>query len=336
MLPDQALVERHFHELSESVLAARVRPTPNPKVGARLITDGGELIAEGIHGTDGIKHAEVIAIERAGKKAAGSHALVTLEPCSHFGRTPPCVDALLSAGVSSVWFSHSDPTSAGGGAARLREAGVAVFGGLVTSVTKPSLEPWLHYQSTGLPFVTLKLAATLDGYVAAPDGTSRWITGAVARQYVHRLRSQADAVLVGTGTVLVDNPALDVRLDGDWPQPRVVVLGERDLPSGLLIEGRYLHMRHRDIHRALRELADEGIQHVLVEGGSKVATEFLKADAVDRLVWFVAPKLLGGGLPAVTGLGIPSIDFAQQWRVLNLDQIGEDVAIDLRRERPAD
>ena len=336
MFPDEARVAEHMRELALSVESAPVRPTPNPRVGCRLITTDGTLIAEGIHGTDGAKHAEVIALERAGGEARGAHALVTLEPCAHFGKTPPCADALLAAGVASVWFSHSDPTSAAGGAALVREAGVAVFGGVETESTRGALEPWLHFQSSGRPFVTLKLAATLDGYVAAPDGSSKWITGPAARARVHRLRAQVDAVLVGTGTVLADDPRLDVRLEGDWPQPRVFVLGERELPDGLAISGRHTHFRHRDLERALTDLAVEGVQHVLIEGGAGLAQAFLKADLVDQLLWFAAPKLIGGGLPAVSGLGLSSIDLAQSWRVLNLHQIGVDVAIDLRRVHSAD
>lgn len=336
MLPSDAQVAAQMRELAANVEAAPVRPTPNPRVGCRIIASDGTFISEGIHGTDGAKHAEVIALQAAGTDAKGAHALVTLEPCSHFGKTPPCADALIDAGVRSVWFSHSDPTGAGGGAARLRSAGISVFGGVETESTRTALEPWLHFQSTGLPFVTLKLAATLDGYVAAPDGSSQWITGPAARQRVHRLRAQVDAVLVGTGTVLADDPRLDVRLEGDWPQPQVFVLGERELPAGLAISGRHTHLRHRDLGRALSELALSGVQHVLVEGGAGLAQAFLKADLVDHLLWFAAPKLLGGGLPAVSGLGLHNIDLAQQWRVLNLHQIGSDVAIDLRRIHSAD
>lgn len=331
MLADELLAAQ-MRELARAVSLAPVRPTPNPRVGCRILSANGELLAQGIHGSDGVKHAEVIALEAAGEQARGATAIVTLEPCSHTGRTSPCVEALLAAGIDAVVFSHADETQAGGGAARLREAGIKVVGGVETSATLPLIEPWLHFQHTGRPFVTLKLAATLDGYVAAPDGSSRWITGSAAREHVHRLRAQADAVLVGTGTAMADDPRLDVRLPGDWPQPARYVLGERKLP----LHSNLQQLRTRDLQEAMRMLAAAGVQHLLVEGGATIARAFLDARLVDRLVWFSAPKLLGGGLPAVSGLGISNIEQADQWRIVEVAEVGGDLLIDLRPDRAAD
>lgn len=332
----QSVAGQQMREIAAAVAVAPVRPTPNPRVGCRILDPAGNLIAEGIHGTDGPKHAEVIALEIAGDRARGGTVIVTLEPCAHVGRTGPCVAALIEAGVAEVWFSQSDATEAGGGAAQLRAAGVRVFGGIEASATIDLIEPWLKYTKTGRPYVTLKLAATLDGYIAAPDGSSRWITGELAREQVHRYRAQADAVLVGTGTALADNPQLNVRLAGDWPQPAVFVLGERHLPPDLHLAQSAVHLRHRDLNQALSEIAATGAQQVFVEGGATLAQSMLNEQLVDRLIWFVAPKLLGGGTPAIGGLGIERIQDALQWRMHGVHRYGDDLAIDLRPQRSAD
>lgn len=335
MMLDEAVADRHMRELAALVLDAPLRTTPNPRVGCRIVSADGEVLAQGIHGEDGLHHAEVIALEQAGERAYGATAIVTLEPCAHYGKTPPCVDALIAAGVAEVIYSHSDLSAAAGGDQKLRDAGIAVQSAVALDATEPLIESWRHFQNTGRPFVTLKLASTLDGYIAAPDGTSRWITGAAARSYVHRVRARVDAVLVGTGTVIADDPALDVRLEGDWPQPQPYVMGRRAIPETAKLHGRARHIAHHDVDRALAELAADGVQHVLIEGGAEVAAAFLRLGRVDALLWFTAPKLLGGGRRAVEGLAVPTIALAQEWTYKSQQMLGEDLLQDLRPVRVA-
>ncbi len=293
---------------------------PNPRVGCVLLRPDGTVLAEGFHRGAGTAHAEVDALLRAradvGPDAArGATAVVTLEPCAHHGRTGPCVDALLDAGVTRVVHGQADPNpSAAGGAARLRAAGVDVVGGLLGDETAALNDTWTRAVELGRPVVTWKLASTLDGRAAAVDGTSRWITGRAARRDVHRLRALADAVVVGTGTVLADDPDLTVRhvpLEG--PAPERVVVGLRDLPpsSRLARAARagepVHHLRTHDLHEALDTLWLREHRHVLLEGGPALAAAFWRAGLVDDVVAYVAPVLLGLGAPAVADLGIGTI-----------------------------
>ncbi|MEY3408256.1 MAG: hypothetical protein RL038_1317 [Actinomycetota bacterium] len=326
---DFATEAQHLDELVEVVLAAPVRPTPNPKVGCRILDANGRLVGEGVHGTDGVHHAEVIALRLAGADAVGGTAIVTLEPCNHYGKTGPCSEALIAAGIRRVFYAVTDTGVAAGGSETLEQAGIEVQQ-LHNIEAEALVEPWLHFQFTSLPYVTLKIATTLDGYIAAADGSSRWITGELAREYVHRMRARVDAIAVGTGTVITDDPALDVRLNGNWPQPQIFVLGERDLPSGLRIDGSYTQLRSHDPLAQLQHMATLGVQHLMLEGGAKIASAFLKAGLVDQLVWFTAPKLLGGGAAAIADLGITAITEAQEWTVFRSAQFGPDRMLDLR------
>lgn len=321
--------QQHMAALVANVNTAPVRPTPNPRVGCRILSADGMLVGEGVHGTDGIKHAEVIALDQAGDLAQGGTAIVTLEPCNHQGKTGPCSQALLDAGIRQVFYAVSDTGIAAGGSELLEKNGIEVHQ-LHDMEAEALVEPWLHFQFTGLPYVTLKIATTLDGYIAAADGSSRWITGELAREHVHKLRARVDAIAVGTGTVITDNPALDVRLSGNWPQPQIYVLGERDLPTGLRIDGSYIQLRSHDPKEQLSEMAKAGVQHVMLEGGAKVASAFLQAGLVDQLIWFTAPKLLGEGSAAISGLGINAITEAQEWTVFKSSQFGPDHMLDLR------
>jgi diaminohydroxyphosphoribosylaminopyrimidine deaminase / 5-amino-6-(5-phosphoribosylamino)uracil reductase len=308
---------------------------PNPPVGAVILDRDGEVA--GVGGTEpaGGPHAEVVALRRAGKLAADGTAVVTLEPCNHQGRTPPCVDALVAAGVSAVVYAVADPNRiAAGGAARLADAGVEVVAGvLAEAVAGGTLREWLHKQRTGLPHVTWKYAASVDGRSAAADGTSQWISSEAARADVHRRRAAADAIVVGTGSVLADDPALTARLlDGSLAdrQPLRVVVGEREISSEARIlndDSRTMLIRTHDPHEVIKALADR--TDVLLEGGPTLAGAFLRAGVVDRILAYVAPMLLGGPITAVDDVGVPTIARALRWRFDGVEQIGPDVLLSL-------
>lgn len=308
---------------------------PNPPVGAVILDAGGQVVGTGATEPAGGAHAEVVALRAAGERAAGGTAVVTLEPCSHHGRTPPCVDALLKAGVARVVYAVGDPhPAAAGGAGRLRSAGLAVTGGLrADEVAAGPLREWLHKQRTGLPHVTWKFAASIDGRSAAADGSSQWITGEPARTDLHRRRGEADAIVVGTGTVFADDPSLTARLpDGSLAsrQPLRVVVGLREIPpESQVLEGDSpsLVLHTRDPHDVLRALADRTA--VLVEGGPTLAGAFLRAGLVDRILAYVAPVFLGGPFAAVDDAGVDSIDDAVRWRYEGVEQIGADYLISL-------
>ncbi|MCU0277591.1 MAG: bifunctional diaminohydroxyphosphoribosylaminopyrimidine deaminase/5-amino-6-(5-phosphoribosylamino)uracil reductase RibD [Candidatus Nanopelagicales bacterium] len=301
------------------------RVGPNPRVGAVLVDDSGQVVATGAHEGAGTPHAEVVALSRAGERARGTTAYVTLEPCNHHGLTPPCAQALLAAGVDRVHYAVADPTPvAGGGAQFLRDHGVEVTLGPLTDEAARFLEPWLFAVTHGRPFVTYKVASTIDGYIAAADGSSRWITGEQARAWVHRLRATVDAVAVGSGTYRQDSPQLTVRGLDVVKQPLRVVLGH-------VQDDDFVVIAERDPRLALNHLYEQGVRHVLLEGGATVGAAFLAADLVDELIWLTAPKLFGAGTRAVGDLGIETISQAQTWRRDHLSSLGMDVMTRYRR-----
>jgi diaminohydroxyphosphoribosylaminopyrimidine deaminase/5-amino-6-(5-phosphoribosylamino)uracil reductase len=307
---------------------------PNPRVGAVLLAPDGSTIAEGFHRGAGTPHAEVVALQGAGAAARGATAVVTLEPCNHTGRTGPCAQALLEAGIARVVYAQADPNPlAAGGAARLAASGVEVVGGVLAEASADLNEAWTFAVTHGRPFVTWKVAATLDGRVAAADGSSRWITGAAAREDVHRLRATVDAVLVGTGTALVDDPSLTVRDPAGAAaphQPIRAVMGARALPDGARLHDGAAPLRvlaTRDPAAALAALAADEVRHVLLEGGPTLAAAFLRAGLVDRVVWYVAPALLGAGAAAVGDLGVSTMLGVHRLEVTAVDCIGQDVRI---------
>lgn len=311
------------------------RTYPNPPVGAVILDRDGEIAGVGATAPPGGPHAEVVALRRAGERAVGGTAVVTLEPCNHFGRTPPCVDALLDAGIAEVAFAVADPDPvAAGGAARLAESGVRVRAGvLAAAVTGGPLREWLHKQRTGMPHVTWKFATSVDGRSAAADGSSQWITSEAARADVHRRRATADAIIVGTGTVFADDPALTARLpDGSLAdhQPLRVVVGQREIsPDATVLndDSRTMVIRTHDPHEVINALADR--TDVLVEGGPTLAGAFLRAGVVDRILAYVAPILLGGPITAVDDVGVLSIAQAQRWRFDGMTAVGPDVLLSL-------
>ncbi|MFC8500803.1 bifunctional diaminohydroxyphosphoribosylaminopyrimidine deaminase/5-amino-6-(5-phosphoribosylamino)uracil reductase RibD [Pedococcus sp. NPDC057267] len=307
---------------------------PNPRVGCVLVTGDGEVVAEGWHRGAGTAHAEADALAAAGERAAGTTAYVTLEPCNHTGRTPPCAQALHAAGVRRVVHAQADPNPvAAGGAAWLREHGVEVVGGVLAQEAEALNRTWTHLVRTGRPWVTWKLATTLDGRSAAADGTSQWITGPAARADVHEQRARCGAVLVGTGTALTDDPHLTARHpDGTLrdAQPLRVVMGERDLPPHARVlddAAETWHLRTRSPKEVLEALARAGVHHVWLEGGPTVAAAFMYDRLVDEVVAYVAPVLLGRGRPSVSDLGITTIDEALRLDPTDITLIGTDVRI---------
>lgn len=306
-------------------LAASVRTTtsPNPWVGC--VIDGGY---EGATRPPGGLHAEAVALEAAGRNARGATLYCTLEPCSHHGRTPPCAEAIIAAGIERVvvGIEDPDPRVSGKGIDALRAAGIDVEVGVAATEVSRQLAPYVKHRRTGLPYVVLKLAASLDGRIAAPDGTSQWITGEDARRDAHRLRAESDAVLVGAGTVRADDPALTVRLV-DGRDPQRVVLGaarpEARVQPALEMGG--------DLHEVLTDLGRRGVVQLLVEGGATVAGGFHRGGHVDRYVIYLAPVLFGGddarGLFA--GAGAPTMADVWRGRIVDVHTIGADLRVDV-------
>jgi len=308
---------------------ARRRTPPNPWVGAVVVAAGPSgpvVVGGGATEAPGGRHAEVVALEEAGALARGATLYVTLEPCNHEGRTGPCVAAIVGAGITRVVVGVADPDPAvdGKGIEALVAAGIEVRLGVLASRIADQLAAYLHHRRTGRPRVVLKLAMTLDGRIAAPDGSSRWITGPLARRDVHRLRAEVDAILVGAGTIRSDDPALRVRLDG-WEgiQPLRVVLGtapkEAAVHPALELGG--------DLRTVLEELGHRGVLEVLVEGGARVAHDLHADGLVDRYVIYLAPALFGGddARAAFVGPGAPSVDQLWRGRLVAVERLGQDL-----------
>ncbi|HIW96143.1 MAG TPA: bifunctional diaminohydroxyphosphoribosylaminopyrimidine deaminase/5-amino-6-(5-phosphoribosylamino)uracil reductase RibD [Candidatus Corynebacterium gallistercoris] len=314
--------------------------SPNPPVGAVIVSPSGEVVGEGYTQPAGGAHAEVMALKDAGSAARGGRAIVTLEPCNHQGRTGPCSQALLAAGVSRVDFLFADPSPvACGGAETLRNAGVDVHGPFLPSPShvKPwtplfSVEPWLRSMALGRPHVTVKVASTADGRIAARDGSSQWITGAAARRVVHVDRSRRDAIVVGTGTAIADNPSLTARReDGSLlpNQPLRVLMGERGLPADTALftgDAPAMHVRSRDPHAVLAQLSEHGVVDVLIEGGAGVIGSFIHAGLVDAVQLYMAPALLGGGSAWIDSPQLGgSMDDIRRFTPRELTTAGDDV-----------
>ncbi|MDK7213609.1 bifunctional diaminohydroxyphosphoribosylaminopyrimidine deaminase/5-amino-6-(5-phosphoribosylamino)uracil reductase RibD [Corynebacterium pyruviciproducens] len=306
------------------------RARPNPAVGCALVREG-RVIATGSTQEVGGPHAEIMALHAAGDQARGATAYVTLEPCNHTGRTGPCSHALVEAGIAAVCYLTADTSSpeASGGADYLREHGVDVT---YIPITVPALEPWLFAQEHKRPMFTVKLAHTIDGYAAALDGTSQWITGEAARAYAHRDRARRDAILVGTGTALADNPSLTARKPegGLYPyQPDRIVFGSRKLPRSYnLYSTGFLQVD------TLEELLALPYNDILVEGGPGVVTTLFAADLVDRVHSYAAPAFLGAGKPLVAhGWGESMADI-KRFRRTETILLGDDVLNVLERDTP--
>lgn len=341
--------------------------SPNPMVGAVITDTHGTIIAEGWHREFGGPHAEVNALAQvAGQQLSNATLYVTLEPCSHQGKTPPCTDAIIEAGIGRIVVAMRDPNPLvnGRGNKRLREAGREVVVGMMETEARRLNEAWIHYIRTGKPFVTIKMAQSLDGYIALPGGESQWLTGELARQHVHKLRAGADAVLIGTGTAKYDNPSLTVRHGVQGRNPKRIVLDRRlELDPGLKlftdeyralttvfigddveenprvevlraegvdvqiipVEGNPENLR---LDRVIERLGQMQITSVLAEGGAAVIDSMIAGDLADKLILFLAPKLLGHGIKSFTRLAATSIDSACTLQINRTEVIGEDLMVE--------
>lgn len=344
--------------------------SPNPMVGCVIVSKNGDVIGEGYHERYGRPHAEVNAInsvEDTGK-LDGATLYVTLEPCSHHGKTPPCADLIATYPFKRVVVAMKDPSEKvnGKGMEHIRQSGIEVHSGLLNSEAEKLNEHWLYYTEFGRPFVTLKIAQTADGYIAAPNGDSKWISCNESRAMVHRWRSRYDAVMVGRNTALFDNPSLTVRLvEGRQPK-RVVIDGPLELPRNLnlfsdqfeektivlthnrekaetdadpmlkMLQSNYFRgetvvvdkaNRHIRLKQAMRKLGERGITSLLVEGGRDLSTALLKKGLVDRLHLFISPKILGGGTKTIAGLGINRMEDIVPFRDVEWEKIGTDMLL---------
>jgi diaminohydroxyphosphoribosylaminopyrimidine deaminase / 5-amino-6-(5-phosphoribosylamino)uracil reductase len=312
----------HFERALELAERGRGKTGDHPLVGAVVVRNR-EIVGEGWYEYDGVRHAEVIALEQAGDAARGATLYVTLEPCSHHGRTPPCADAVVAAGIARVVVGARDPNPVvdGRGLERLRAAGIEVEL-LDDLAARRQNEAWRIWKSHGRPFVTYKAAVTLDGRVTVPG--RRWVSGEESRRRTHELRAASDAVAVGMGTVRADAPRLDARDVGAGRQPRRLAFGRGPLP-----EGSELELRTGPLEEELRALAAEGVQSVLLEGGPTLATAFLAAGLLDRLLLFVAPVLAGEGPHALGEVAAPL-----ELLHLRAEPSGEDVLLEAYLREP--
>ena len=360
-MEDRQFMERAL-KLAEK---GRGRTSPNPLVGCVIVRDG-EIVGEGYHEQAGLPHAEINALKQAGDRAAGATMYVSLEPCNIHGRTPPCTDAIISAGIKKVVVATDDlnPKVAGKGMAVLKKAGIQVECGIFKDRARKLNESYNKYMTTGLPFVTLKVAMSLDGKIATKTGSSRWITGEEAREVVHRMRADSDAVLTGAGTVNADNPSLTARLDeegirqpvrvilsgdGSIDENSYVVTSARDLQT-ILFATEKITLRKKDrlealgievvviksdkayvsLRRVLAELGKRQIVSVMVEAGTALITAFIESGAYDKTVVFVAPKVIGGkDAPTFfAGSGISDIKDASVLKFSDIKKVGNDVMIE--------
>nr|WP_203590483.1 bifunctional diaminohydroxyphosphoribosylaminopyrimidine deaminase/5-amino-6-(5-phosphoribosylamino)uracil reductase RibD [Streptomyces sp. SID13031] len=309
---------------------------PNPVVGCVITGRDGHPVGEGWHAYPGGPHAEVEALRMAGERARGGTAYVTLEPCNHTGRTGPCSDALIAAGVARVVYAVPDPNKqAAGGAETLAAKDIRVEQGVLQDEAEAVNHVWLHSVRQGRPFVTWKFATTLDGRSAAKDRSSKWITGPLARADVHKKRAECDAIAVGTQTVLTDDPELTVRDEQDRPaarQPLRVVVGDREIPLTAKVRNdraKTLLLPTHDPAEVLRQLDDHQIRHLWLEGGPTLAAAFLRAGWVDQIVAYVAPAVLGSGFSAIGDLGAESIDQLRRFNLADVTRLGDDVRLTL-------
>ncbi|MFD1717955.1 bifunctional diaminohydroxyphosphoribosylaminopyrimidine deaminase/5-amino-6-(5-phosphoribosylamino)uracil reductase RibD [Georgenia deserti] len=323
----------------------------NPRVGCVIVDAAGSARATGFHRGAGSPHAEIAALRSLPRlspaELAETTMVVTLEPCRHHGRTPPCTEAIRAAGIARVVYAVADPNeAAAGGADALRSAGVEVLTADqagVSPAARARAEELTHAWRTAVrrarPWLAAKTASSLDGRVAAPDGTSRWITGPEARAHAHTVRAGVDAVVVGTGTVLADDPALTARTgQGPRPsQPLRVVIGERDVPPGAQLRrqpGPWRHLRTRDISAALDVLYADGARRVLLDGGPTLIAAALRSGLVDELHTYLAPALIGAGRSAVTDLGVTTLAEAPRFRTVSTTRLGEDILVIARPTTP--
>jgi diaminohydroxyphosphoribosylaminopyrimidine deaminase/5-amino-6-(5-phosphoribosylamino)uracil reductase len=358
---DKQIFMRRCFEIAQK---GKGRVSPNPMVGCVIVRDG-KIIGEGFHRQYGGPHAEIFALLQAGKKARKSIMFVNLEPCVHFGKTPPCVDAIVQSGISKVIIATKDPNPlvSGKGILRLRDEGIEVQVGVLQEEAELFNEKFFKWMKTGNPFVGIKLAQTLDGRIADVTGASKWITSEAARKEGHRLRTEYDAVMIGSNTVLNDNPELTVRSVKGRNPVRIVVDGHlllpvsrkifntKSAPTWLLTSRAAMKSNNRKVNRfvtqgvrvlaaspssflnpgsILRNLSAEGISSVLLEGGASLVAPFIKGSFADSLHLFIAPKILGGGLNSFQ-LNLPlSLYQHIKLKTMNVENIGQDILVEAR------
>lgn len=324
---DTGIETEMMRRAMRNAASVRSQTSPRPWVGAVVVSRDGEVFDGATEPAPG-RHAEVVALDAAGTASRGATVVCTLEPCSHVATTGACADALVAAGVARVVVGVEDPDERvrGSGIARLREAGLDVSVGVGADDVRAQLAPYLVHRATGRPYVVLKLAATLDGRTAAPDGTSQWITGEAARVDAHRLRAESDAVLVGAGTVRADDPSLTVR-HVEGRDPRRVVLGSAPASAKVRPALEWTG----DVVELLDELGRRDVVQLLVEGGATVAHDLHAAGLVDHYVVYLAPALMGGddGRALFAGSGARSIDDVWRGRIVDVVRLGDDLRIDL-------
>jgi diaminohydroxyphosphoribosylaminopyrimidine deaminase/5-amino-6-(5-phosphoribosylamino)uracil reductase len=372
MQPAMTIEADQAHMRAALALARRGLGTtwPNPSVGCVIVRDG-RVVGRGHTQPGGRPHAEPVALGMAGEQARGATVYVTLEPCCHWGRSPPCTDALIGAGVSRVVAAATDPDNRvnGQGLEALKAAGIAVESGLLEAEALETLQGFRHRVSLGRPMVTLKLASTLDGRIATHGGESQWITGTPARRLGHAMRGRHDALMVGVGTVLADNPDLTCRIPGFRPTPNVRIVADSHLRTPLtsrllktaaqiptwflLREGTNLAREEAfvdlgaklikvpassagvDLKAAMAALGTAGLTRVMVEGGGQLAAALLRADLVDRIAWFHAPAIMGGdGWPSVQAFGVETLDRMPRFRRNCITVVGDDMLSEYTRQEP--
>jgi diaminohydroxyphosphoribosylaminopyrimidine deaminase/5-amino-6-(5-phosphoribosylamino)uracil reductase len=302
--------ERMMRLAVDTAYTARLRSRPNPWVGAVVVAQNGEVFT-GATLEPGNAHAEIVALNAAAHHAQDSTLFSTLEPCNHTGRTGPCTQAIIDAGVSRVVVGTLDPDSkvSGSGVQQLRDAGLTVDVGVLEQEVKQQLAAYLHHRATGRPFVVLKMASTIDGRIAAADGSSKWITGETARKRVHQLRAESDAIVVGAGTVRADDPSLTVR-DADGPSPRRIVLGAIDASAKVHPCTQWTG----SLPDLLDTLGKEGVVQLLVEGGARVAASFHRERLINQYIMHIAPVIAGGDDAAGVFAGPAASTMADMWR----------------------
>lgn len=330
-MTDSRMYERAMRRAMELSLLG---PTygGNPQVGAVILDKDLNIIAEGFHKGAGTSHAEVMALAELSSVPEGATAVVTLEPCNHTGKTGPCAKALIEAGIKRVVYGAKDPgQESSGGEKTLVAAGVEVISGVLSAEIEEQQKIWLTAIRNNRPFITLKWAQTLDGRSAASDKSSKWITGSDARNHVHQMRSQLDAILVGTNTVAVDDPELTARKpDGTLynHQPLRVVMGSRELSSSLRVfnsDAETVQYKTHSIQDVLSELWKQEVRHLLVEGGATVISEFIKQGLFDEILVYQAPLLIGGSNVAVEDIGLNTMSDAIQLSFSEVKVLGKDV-----------
>lgn len=332
--------ERYMRAAIGFAKKAEGMTSPNPLVGAVLVK-AGRVVGNGYHKRCGLPHAEVNAIADAGPKARGADLYVTLEPCDHFGRTPPCTGAIIDAGIKRVIIGMRDPNPVnnGRGTARLKRAGIKVLTGVLEEEAVSINLPYIKYIKTGLPYITLKMAQSLDGKIATRTGNSKWITSEDARDYVQRLRGKVDAIMVGANTVLKDDPSLCCKIPGAKQPARVIAGGRAAIPASAKIfrnagkakvivavgpEGKI------DLKDLLKKLGRMGLVNILVEGGGEIAASLVNRGLVDKYLFFIAPKVIGGrsAVTSVEGEGVKFVKDAVMIKDMKVVMVGRDILIE--------